>query len=73
MDELRRASVMFVKLSNIGYSENVDKNCAIINEIVVFMQKEIFRQEGMILQVFEDEEGDVAAGELWTASVIAWR
>ena len=57
VDELRKATVMFIKLSNIKYTDNVEENCEIINHLVVLMQKEIFRQEGMIIQFFEDEKG----------------
>ena len=57
--ELRRVTVLFVKLDSLTYSRDVEFDCDDIHHVLCFMQTVIFKYEGMVRQFLVDDKGTV--------------
>jgi len=57
--ELRRVTVLFVKLNSLTYSSGREFNWLAVHEVLCFMQSVIFRYEGMVRQFLVDDKGTV--------------
>ena len=57
--ELRRITVLFVKLNSLTYNPDTPFDWNAVNEVLRFMQSVIFRYEGMVRQFLVDDKGTV--------------
>jgi len=57
--ELRRVTVLFVKLNSLTYESGKDFEHLPIHDALCFMQIVIFRYEGMVRQFLVDDKGTV--------------
>ena len=57
--ELRRITVLFVKLNSLTYNPDVEFDWKGVNDVLRFMQSVIFRYEGMVRQFLVDDKGTV--------------
>jgi len=57
--ELRRITVLFVKLNSLTYNPKEEFNWRAVHEVLRFMQMVIFRYEGMVRQFLVDDKGTV--------------
>jgi hypothetical protein len=57
--ELRRVTVLFVKLNSLTYESGKDFEYLPIHDALCFMQMVIFRYEGMVRQFLVDDKGTV--------------
>ena len=57
--ELRRVTVLFVKLNSLTYSKDEQFDWQAVHDVLCFMQSVIFRYEGMVRQFLVDDKGTV--------------
>ena len=57
--ELRKVTVLFIKLSSISYVRSQELNVNSIHKVLRFMQSVIFRYEGMIPTFLVDDKGTI--------------